>query len=108
MATARQIIQFTNKIAAAFRPQRVIVFGSYAYGTPTEDSDVDILVVMNYRGASYRKAAAIRALVPYDISCDVLVRSAHELTRRVAMNDFFLCDVIDNGIVLYDREDPRL
>ena len=45
-----RIESFSNRIAQEFRPERIILFGSYAYGEPTEDSDVDLLVIMPFRG----------------------------------------------------------
>lgn len=45
----RVIRRYTRAIAAEFSPDKIILFGSYAYGTPHEDSDVDILVVMPAR-----------------------------------------------------------
>ncbi len=60
-----KIKAFCNAVAKQFRPRKIILFGSYAYGKPTEDSDVDLLVVMNrtrYRGE--RMAVRIRQTVP--------------------------------------------
>jgi uncharacterized protein len=52
-----QIQELSHKIAVQFSPDRIILFGSYAYGTPTEESDVDLLIVMPFDGQPFRKAA---------------------------------------------------
>ncbi len=48
MITSAQIRRVSDEIVRRFRPERIILFGSYAYGTPTEDSDVDLLVVLPF------------------------------------------------------------
>jgi predicted nucleotidyltransferase len=103
-----QIIGYVDRIVAEFQPDRVILFGSYAYGEPTADSDVDLLVVMPYKGRPYRKAAAIASRCPDPFPMDMLVRSRDDVRRRVAMNDWFMREVVEKGVVLYDADDKRV
>ena len=63
------------QIAREFGPQRVILFGSYAYGHPTEDSDVDMLVVLPFEGKPVRKAIEIRNKLNPRLPLDLLVRT---------------------------------
>ena len=102
MVNVEQIIEFVDRVTEAFRPDQVILFGSYAYGTPTTDSDVDLLVVMPHEDAPYKKAAQITNTVPPDFDCDMMVRSKEALAERIALNDFFLKEVTEKGIALYD------
>ena len=71
------------QIATAFHPERIILFGSQAYGKPTADSDVDLLVVMPYRGR--HTTQAIRILQHLDVLAplDLLVRSPEEVRERL-------------------------
>jgi predicted nucleotidyltransferase len=108
MVEIDDILRFVEGVAAKVRPQRIVLFGSYAYGSPTEDSDVDLLVIMNYRGANVDNAAEIRGLVPRPFPMDLLVRNESEIKRRIAGNDFFLKEVIEKGLVLYDAHDIRM
>src|SRR5437016_2610830 len=99
MVTRRQINELARRIAERFRPEKIILFGSYAYGTPTEDSDVDLLVVMPVRGNVVRKAAEIHGFA-HEASgsafpMDVLVRTPKLLAKRIALNDFFLREIVD-------------
>jgi len=55
MVTRREINILARRIADRFQPSKIILFGSYAYGEPKEDSDVDLLVVMPVRGAAIEK-----------------------------------------------------
>src|SRR5580765_5354861 len=100
--SADQIIAFVNGIAAGFKPQRVVLFGSYASGKPTEDSDVDLLITRRRWSMSPLTAAGkIRVELGVLFSMDLIVRSEAEIQRRVAGGDSFLREVLETGITLY-------
>lgn len=85
-----------------FARLQVILFGSYAYGTPTEDSDVDLLVVMNVPKSEFRdKAVEIRQRIPYRFSMDLLVRSPEEIAYRLLYNNWFLREITEKGEPLH-------
>ena len=96
-----QIQEYSDRIAAEFKPERIILFGSYAYGTPTADSDVDLLVVMSFEGDSARKAAEIRRVVRAGFPVDLLVRTPAQLNQRLEWNDWFMREVVEKGKVIY-------
>ncbi|MGO8698349.1 MAG: nucleotidyltransferase domain-containing protein [Limisphaerales bacterium] len=91
-------------VACEFRPEQIIVFGSYANGAPTEDSDVDVLVVMQLpRGhRDVQQAAAIRRRVPAAFPMDVIVRSPQQIARRLAQGDGFIASVLRHGQTMYE------
>jgi predicted nucleotidyltransferase len=95
------IYALSAQIAAAFQPERIILFGSYAYGRPGEDSDVDLLVVMPYTHHAVYQAAAILTQVNPSFPVDVLVRTPGELADRIAQGDYFLREVVERGRELY-------
>jgi uncharacterized protein len=103
-----RIQELSQKIATQFSPDRIILFGSYAYGTPTEDSDVDLLVVMPFEGHPFRKAAEILDEISPDFPVDLLVRTAEQLDERLVLGDFFLREVVTQGRVLYESIDARV
>ena len=76
---SEKIQNLSQKIAIQFSPDRIILFGSHAYGTPTEDSDVDLLVVMPFDGHPFRKAAEILDQISPEFSVNLLVRIAEQL-----------------------------
>lgn len=102
MVTRRNINTFVDKVAKQFHPDRVILFGSYAYGKPTEDSDVDLLVVMPHEGPPSHQAAKIRKRIRAGFPMDLVVRSPEEVTKRLAMGDCFIQEVMDRGQPLYE------
>ena len=86
-----------------FRPHKIVLFGSYAYGKPTTDSDVDLLVIMDrtrYRGE--RMSVRIRHAVPRDFPMDLLVRTPAEVGKHLRWGDCFMKEVIEKGEVLYE------
>jgi len=108
MIEAGAIVTLADEIAQRFRPQRIVLFGSHASGSPTEDSDVDLLVVMPHRGPAYRAASRVRLAVDVTFPMDILVCSPRRLRDRLAMGDVFLADIVERGLVLHDSNDRRV
>jgi predicted nucleotidyltransferase len=102
MVTRRQIQAYAKEIARQFRPRRIILFGSYAYGKPSVDSDVDLLVIMPHKGRGVHKAIEIGVKTPAPFACDLLVRSPSKIRQRLAWGDSFIKEVLDKGKVLYE------
>ncbi|MCY3551877.1 MAG: HEPN domain-containing protein [Candidatus Poribacteria bacterium] len=99
----REDIQATcDDIVREFAPLQVILFGSYAYGTPTENSDVDLLVIMDIpESETSRQAGEILQRIPRRFRMDLLVRSPEEIAYRISYNDWFLREITEKGDVLY-------
>jgi predicted nucleotidyltransferase len=98
----RAISAFARDVARQFKPQKIILFGSYAYGHPTEDSDVDILVIMPFQGRNPEKATEIWMATKPRFPIDIMVRKPEELQKRLKMGDFFLREITEKGKVLYE------
>ncbi len=103
----RLISRFAREVAVRFRPEKIILFGSYAYGKPHADSDVDILVIMPARN-ELDQAVKICLAVDYNFPLDLLVRTPKNLAWRLAEGDSFLREVMDRGKVLYEKTNSRL
>jgi len=108
MVGMKEITEAAERIGQDFRPRKVILFGSYAYGTPTADSDVDLLVIMPCRGHPIHKAVEILMKAKIRFPVDLLVRTPSEVRKRLAWNDFFLREIIEKGRVLYESADSRM
>jgi predicted nucleotidyltransferase len=98
---------FARRIAEKFDPEKVILFGSFAYGTPHEWSDVDLLLIMPAR-EELTKAAKIQLAFEPVFPLDILVRTPQRLRRRLADGDPFLKEVMSKGIVLYEKRNPHV
>ena len=108
MVSLAQIKAVAERIGRDFRPRKVILFGSHASGKPTEDSDVDLLVIMPCRGHPVHKAVEILTKAKVRFPVDLLVRTPSEVRKRLAWNDFFIREIMEKGKVLYAADDRRV
>jgi predicted nucleotidyltransferase len=103
----RVIRRFARQVAERFRPEKIILFGSHAYGEPHDDSDVDILVVMPARN-QIDLACRIDGAFDPPFPLDLIVRTPRNLARRLAEGDSFLREILAKGKVLYEKDDGRV
>ena len=105
MVSMKDIRAAAERIGRDFRPHKVILFGSYAHGTATADSDVDLLVVMPFKGQSVYKSTEIALKANPHFPMDLLVRTPRDVRKRLAWNDFFIREILEKGKVLYAADD---
>ena len=103
----RVIRKFACEVAEHFQPEKIILFGSYAYGTPREDSDVDLLVIMPCQN-EFDQAFKIRCTVPTRFPMDLLVCKPRHVAWRLKERESFLTEIVTKGRVLYEKDDPRV
>ncbi|MCC7187202.1 MAG: nucleotidyltransferase domain-containing protein [Anaerolineales bacterium] len=96
------IDQVVEQIVEKFKPQKIILFGSYARGNPRPDSDVDMLVVMDTPLRDVQQAIQICQQIEYRFGLDLIVHTPKYLAERMKMGDWFLRDVVKEGKVLYE------
>jgi uncharacterized protein len=108
MVEVDNIVEVAERIVQQYHPERIILFGSYAYGRPTADSDVDLLVILPFEGHPARKAAEIRTSIRAPFPMDLLVRTPQQVQRRVEQGDFFMREIMEKGKVLYEAPHWRM
>jgi predicted nucleotidyltransferase len=101
------IRRYARQIAERFRPQKIILFGSYAYGQPHEDSDVDLLIIMPARN-QLDQAFKIRWELPAPFAMDLIVRTPKNLQWRLEEGESFHTEIISKGKVLYEESRRRM
>jgi predicted nucleotidyltransferase len=105
MVAMDRIEEFGQRIGLEFGAERVILFGSYARGVVTEDSDVDLLVIGPFEGRSVDKSVEIRMKLRPGFPIDLLVRTSEKVSRRIQMSDDFMREILEEGKVLYEADD---
>ena len=95
------IQKFVAEVAREFLPEKVILFGSYALGNAGAESDVDLLVVMPEDVSGARMAADIITRLKPTLPVELIVRSSRQIKERLALNDFFLREIMTTGKELY-------
>ena len=108
MVTMPQITRFVREVVREFKPEKVILFGSYAEGRATEDSDVDLLVVLRHRGDNVDKGLEIRHRVDRSFPLDLLVKKPEEARRWASHGDSFFEAIVNDGRTLYARRYRRV
>ncbi len=102
---SKTLPQAVKKIAETLKPEKIILFGSYAYGNPTPDSDVDLLVVMKTRkSAKECRLAVSRLLRPRQFPVDIIVKTPKEIEYAINnKGNFFVQEIVKKGKVLYEK-----
>lgn len=105
MVAMNKIEEFGQQIGVQFNAQKVILFGSYAKGMASPDSDVDVLVIVSFEGRSVDKSVEIRMKLRPHFPVDMLIRTPEKIQQRIDMGDDFIREIIEEGKVLYEASD---
>lgn len=97
----QKIKEIADKIANEFKPEKVILFGSYAWGNPGLDSDVDLFIVKKTKDTRATARKIDRFIFPRSFPIDLLVYTPKQAAKRKKEGDFFLKDILEKGKVLY-------
>lgn len=103
----RVIRRYARAIAEEFHPDKIVLFGSYAYGTPNEDSDVDLLVIMPARDP-HSQAVRIRWRLAAPFPVDLIIRTPYEINWRLKDRESFTTTIMSQGKVLYEKKHARV
>lgn len=108
MVEIAQIESLSESIARQFQPDSIFLFGSYAYGEPGQDSDVDLLIIMPFEGKPSRKALEILSEIEPRFPVDLIVRTPAQVAYRIAHNDSFMLEIFQRGRKLYESDSARM
>jgi predicted nucleotidyltransferase len=109
MITRETITAVAKKIAHSFNPEKIILFGSYAWGKPEIDSDLDLFIVMESKDRPIKRAVSVkRVLKDLYVPMDILVRTPDELQHRIDIGDPFIKKILRDGQVIYARNRARV
>ncbi len=96
-----------NKIVEKLKklnPEKIILFGSFAYGRPDKNSDLDLLIIMDSQKKSAERIREVsRLLRPRIFPMDVIVKTPEEIEKRIKLGDPFIIHILKEGKVLYER-----
>jgi len=103
--TERLIKDLTQKLISKYQPRKIILFGSYASGKPTPDSDIDLFIVKDTDKSRVERFVEVKRLI-YDpergIPVSPLVYTSEELDDRIALGDSFVEEILEKGVTLYE------
>lgn len=102
MINLSPVIPVVQRIAQFFRPDKIILFGSHAYGHPTPDSDYDLLIVLDTEEDPLWAAARISASVDHPVPLDIVVKLPSDWARSIEEGNLFETEILTKGILLYE------
>lgn len=98
--------EIVEDLKKEYKPIKVILFGSYAYGIPMEDSDIDIFILKNTKERSVDRIITVKRII-YNpnrkIPISPLIYEPSELEERIRIGDDFIKEILDKGIILYEE-----
>jgi predicted nucleotidyltransferase len=98
------ISRIIEKIKKYFQPEKIIVFGSFAWGNPTRDSDIDLFIIKDTKEKPRKRALEVRRIISEEnafVGIDILVYTPEEFRKRMEMGDSFLSKIMKKGKVMY-------
>lgn len=102
--TEESLALIVQRLVPALNPCQIIVFGSYAYGVPSADSDLDLLVIVETQARPVDRYLSVSSLLrPRPFPLDILVKTPDEIDRALADGDPFMVEILSQGRVLYER-----
>ena len=104
MITQQKITEIVNKIVLNYKPEKIILFGSYAEGNPTEDSDLDFLIIKDTDKSSYERDMEVRRLLRGSKTpLDILVYTNKEINKWKDLKTSFESYILRTGKILYAK-----
>ncbi len=105
LTVQEKIKDVADKIAKEYKPEKIILFGSYAWGAPTEDSDVDLFIIKDSQDRRIERERAVREIIwGSGMAIDILVYTPEEIKRRLDLEDFFVEDIVKKGKIIYSAK----
>ncbi|WXG39285.1 MAG: nucleotidyltransferase domain-containing protein [Candidatus Freyarchaeum deiterrae] len=99
--------EIVEKLKNEYKPLKIILFGSYAYGNPKEDSDIDLLILKKTNERRVDRVVHVKRIIynpNREIPVSPLVYTPEELEERLRIGDDFVEEIIQKGVVLYESE----
>lgn len=100
----KEVNNIANQIKEKYKPDKIILFGSSAKGNVTENSDIDMLIIKDTNKRRVERIREVLSIVDYDIPFEPVVFTNEELQKRLALNDFFIKNILKEGKILYGQK----
>ncbi|MEK7078471.1 MAG: nucleotidyltransferase domain-containing protein [Patescibacteria group bacterium] len=102
-ALGKEVDNIVFQIKNSYKPEKIILFGSYAHGRQKENSDVDIVVIKNTNERPIRRMMRMATTIKSPLGADILVYTPREWNKALKDGDFFVKEIADNGKVIYGQ-----
>ncbi len=106
MVTEEKLQAVTAQVVTQYDPEKIVLFGSYAWGGVHEDSDVDLLIIKKTENQFKTARQIDGSIFPRPFPLDIVVYTPEQIDARKEAGDFFINDILTNGKVLYEKSTP--
>lgn len=104
MVKKEEIEKMGQKIVREYKPEKIYLFGSFVWGKPNNDSDVDLFIVKETSKHRHKRQVEVRKIINGKLPVDVLVYTPQETEKRLRMRDLFIKDILEKGKLLYSAK----
>jgi predicted nucleotidyltransferase len=98
-----EIKKITESIKKHYKPEKIILFGSYANGKPRENSDIDLVVIKKTKDRFIRRLFKVVEGINSDLGTDILVYTPEEWRERIKKKHYFFMEIAQKGKVIYEK-----
>lgn len=100
-----KIKKIIQKIAENYKPESIYIFGSYAWGKPTKDSDLDLFIIKDTDEWFFKRSVEVKKplLSDYSMAMDVFVLNHKEIKKSLKQGNIFINKILSNGKKVYER-----
>lgn len=100
----KQISEINKKIVEKYRPEKIILFGSHAWGKPTKDSDIDLFIIKKTTTPGMKRVEQLdKIFLRREVALDFLVYTPAQIKETLKSGDIFINKILSEGIVCYDK-----
>lgn len=108
MVIKEKLQAVTVKVVTAYDPEKIILFGSHAWGEVNEDSDVDLLIIKETKNPFETARQIDGSIFPRPFPLDIVVYTPQQISQREEAGDIFIKDILTNGKILYEKPTSRM
>ena len=104
MSKQELINRIVEKLKASYQPLKILLFGSYAWGKPSKDSDIDLFIIKDEKVKHRERSLRVRRILSDEnalVGMDILVYTPQEIDARMKIGDSFISQILKRGEVLY-------
>jgi len=99
----KEIKKIVKQIVKKYKPEKIILFGSFAYGKPKPSSDVDFLIIKNTKKKKVERIKDVLMQIKSNLPVEPLIYNPKEVQNRLSLGDFFFQDIVNKGKVVYEK-----
>lgn len=103
MIKQEEIKAVVKTIAENYKPDKIYLFGSFAWGKPTYDSDVDLFIIKEASERRFDRQLKVRMMLSGKVPVDILVYNKKEIEERIGWGDLFIQKILTQGKLVYDN-----